>query len=299
MNENGVLGNLHPGMKLLLLTAICLCGIVVSVILSAVIAIPFVARDGFDMQDISQNTNLMRAIQLISHVFLFIIPALVFGKLVSKKPMLFFEATNRPRTWQVGLAILLLIVAYPLVAYSAQLNMSLSLPDWLGGLDTWIRETESSTKVMIDQLLGVETYGLLAFNIFLVAIVPAIGEELIFRGIVLRLFKQWTGKAHLAVWLSAIIFSAIHFQFLGFMPRLLLGLLMGYLFVYSRNIWVPIIAHFANNLVAVVAYFMVHNKIINLDFESLETVSVAPTLAAASLLVTVAVFYYYKKRNKF
>ena len=99
-------------------------------------------------------------------------------------------------------------------------------------------------------------------NILIIAVIPALGEELLFRGVIQQLFLKWNGKVHLSIWLTAFIFSAVHMQFLGFFPRLILGAVLGYMLVWSGSLWLPIIAHFTNNAFAVVVtYFIGVNKV--------------------------------------
>jgi len=107
-------------------------------------------------------------------------------------------------------------------------------------------------------MLQVHGYYALSFNIFLIAILPALGEELFFRGAIIRVFQDWRGFKT-AIWITAFIFSAIHLQFYGFLPRLLMGAFFGYLLLWSENLWLPVTAHFINNVVAVVFYYLKFN----------------------------------------
>ena len=81
----------------------------------------------------------------------------------------------------------------------------------------------------------------------MVAMIPAIGEELLFRGVLQKQLIKGLGNAHVAIILTAVIFSAFHLQFLGFFSRALLGMLFGYLYYWSKNMWYPILTHFTNN----------------------------------------------------
>jgi membrane protease YdiL (CAAX protease family) len=297
MEENGILGGLRPGVKIILLAGLCLLGLLIAIILGGIISIPFILGEGADTSKLTSNLNLMRTLQLLTHIFLFLVPAIVFAFLMSRKPAIYLEADRFPSLKNIGISLLVMILAYPMVLYAAEINMKLLLPESLKGFENWIKETEESAKNMVEMLLGVKTLGALAFNIFLVAIVPGVGEELIFRGIILKLFRQWTGRVHIAVWISAIIFSAIHFQFLGFLPRVVLGLIMGYLFVYGRNIWLPIIAHFFNNSMAVVAFYLAHNNYLDIDVDNVEMGTIGPFVALASLSLTMLAFFYFRKKN--
>src|SRR5690606_9694418 len=100
------------------------------------------------------------------------------------------------------------------------------------------------------------SYSALAINLLMIAIIPAIGEELLFRGGIQNIFYKWFKNPHIAIWAAAILFSAIHVQFYGFIPRMLLWALFGYLLVWGKSIWYPIIGHFINNGSAVVTAFI-------------------------------------------
>ncbi len=117
--------------------------------------------------------------------------------------------------------------------------------------------------------LAVKSIWGLLFNLFMVALIPAVGEEFLFRGTLQRIFSEWLRSEHLAVWTTAVLFSLMHYQFLGFMPRILLGALFGYLFLWTGNIWVPVLAHFVNNAVAVVYYHLFLQGSLRTDPEQL------------------------------
>jgi membrane protease YdiL (CAAX protease family) len=101
----------------------------------------------------------------------------------------------------------------------------------------------------------------------MIAVLPAVGEELLFRGVIQKLFSKITRSHHWGIWISAILFSALHLQFYGFIPRLLLGAMFGYLLVWSGSLWLPILAHFINNAAAVTALFMIDHGYLNPSIE--------------------------------
>ena len=133
------------------------------------------------------------------------------------------------------------------------------------------------------------------FQCFLIAVIPAIGEEFVFRGILHKVFRQWTGNAHIAVWISAFLFSAMHMQFYGFLPRLFLGAVLGYMLVSTGNIWVPVLAHFFNNTAAVTVFYLKHNNYITLDIEQIGLGSGAFLYAIFSLIATVMLLLVLRK----
>ncbi|MBK8722812.1 MAG: CPBP family intramembrane metalloprotease [Saprospiraceae bacterium] len=127
---------------------------------------------------------------------------------------------------------------------------------------------EDSTNEIVINLLGTPDIGLLFLNLLVMAILPALGEELVFRGVVQPNLIKMVSNYHIAIWITAFIFSAIHMQFQGFLPRMVLGALLGYLSFWSKNLWFPIIAHFFNNAIQVVAFFIVKKNNLEIDLNN-------------------------------
>ncbi len=137
----------------------------------------------------------------------------------------------------------------------ARWNANVVFPDFLSGLETKFRSMEDSAMRVTEKLLsGVGLHDLL-INLLLVAFLAALVEEVFFRGALQQLLSKWFNNGHVAVWISAFIFSAIHLQFFGFVPRFIMGAILGYLFFYTNNLWVPILYHFANNAIVVIINF--------------------------------------------
>ncbi len=194
--------------------------------------------------------NLLRFLVLVNHLFTFFIPALLVGWLWMKKDCWRFLCLNRlPPFTAMGWAMVWMVLAFPLVQYIYWLNRQLPLPEWAV-------EMEKSTDKLVQMLLVMDHPVEMWFSLLVMAFIPAIGEELFFRGIIQQVSEHFFKKPVLAVWLTALIFSAFHFQFQGFIPRFFLGAMLGFLFYWSRNLWVPIAAHFFNNAIQVVgAYY--------------------------------------------
>jgi len=187
------------------------------------------------------------------------------------------------------ICIVFFMVAFPLVNYLAEWNATWNLPTFLGN---WLEGKESQAEEITKLFLDMPNVGLLILNLIMIALLPAVGEELIFRGIMQRGLQKMMNP-HVAIWLAAILFSAVHMQFLGFVPRMLMGVAMGYLFFWSGNLWYPIIAHFTNNALAVgMAYGIQHNSIDS----SLESAGIGnPTIAAFSLIFCLMLLYLFKQ----
>jgi len=205
------------------------------------------------------------AMQWFTSLGTFVGAAWGFNKYILKQ-QLSDLSPNSQVSWHIFLwAIITMIVGTPLLEYIIELNKNMVFPAAYQEVETWMKNSElameKTTKVLLtfdshlDFLLGLMTIGFMA----------ALGEELFFRGVVQNLFLKYTQQPHVAIWLSAAIFSFIHFQFFGFFPRLLLGAFFGYLYIWYRNIWVPIVAHFFNNAIGVTASYLYQLKKIDYD----------------------------------
>jgi len=131
--------------------------------------------------------------------------------------------------------------------YFIEWNANMDFPDFLGKFESWAREKEEELRRVTEFLTVFESHWEFLLGFIVIAILPAVGEELIFRGIIQNKLHIYFKNIHLAIWISAILFSGFHVQFYGFVPRLLLGGLFGYIYYWSRNLWYPIIGHFINN----------------------------------------------------
>jgi uncharacterized protein len=193
-----------------------------------------------------EDRNSIRSVLFMNHVFSFILPAIFTTMIVYKNMAVkYLKLDKMPNLTQVGLAFLLLVVSVPLVQYSYLLNKMVHLPKWMLNL-------EQDTSKMLEAIIKKEYWYESVLNVLLIGVVPAIGEEMMFRGILQQQLGRIFRNEHVMVWVSAAIFSAIHMQFEGFLARMILGALLGYLFVWTRNLWVPMIVHLLNNSLQII-----------------------------------------------
>lgn len=175
-------------------------------------------------------------------------------------------------------------------------NAQLTLPESMSDIETWMMEMETSLMEMTKFLTDFQSVPELLMGILVIGVFAGIGEEMFFRGLLQPKMKQYTNSAHWGIWLTAIIFSAIHVQFYGFLPRVFLGALFGYLYLYSGSLIYPILAHIFNNALTVIVIYMANEGIIDFDLESTDTVSYPA--AILGLLVLMVGFFYFKKINQ-
>jgi membrane protease YdiL (CAAX protease family) len=235
-------------------------------------------------------------LQAINHLGTFLLPALAYWYIIERRN---WEQFNVRPLWAVaslGLVSLIVIAFMPFDGLVIEWNQNIHLPQTLAPLEQWIRDKEKSLEGITRYLTTFSSPTQLIVALLVIAVIPAIGEEVLFRGILQRNFSYWTRNVHLGIWLAAILFSAIHIQFLGFFPRMLLGALFGYLYVWSGNLWVPIFAHFVNNGFTVVMVYMHQRKVVSVDIENNELVPVWG--AMLSLALTLGLMYFFKQRNQ-
>lgn len=220
--------------------------------------------------------DFIRTNLLISHLSTFVIPSIVFAYFFYKSKWGSFLHINRfPKLYNLFLGIMLILLAFPIAQFAFWLNSQVPLPSTL-------IEMEEKTGLLVQNLLLVENPSELWFNLLVIAVVPAIGEEFIFRGIIQKKLVENMSNPHVAIWIAAFIFSAIHMQFQGFLPRIILGAVLGYLFYWTGNLWVPIFAHFINNAFQIIGQYLFQKELIEINLDdSMATVNWGLTIGSA------------------
>ena len=171
-------------------------------------------------------------------------------------------------------------------------NASFHFPDFLNGFESWARDYEDRAEQLTKFMTQFSSTGEFILAFVVIAILPAIGEEFVFRGMLQPQLFRATNNIHVAIWTSAILFSAFHLQFFGFAPRMLLGALFGYLYYWSGSLWMPMFAHFVNNGFSVIMLYLNQKGIVNLDVESTEVVAPWPAIVAFTLICGVLLYYF-------
>lgn len=209
-----------------------------------------------EFSDDPSNLSLLRYFQVLQSMGLFVVPPILAALFFSTTPVRYLSMDRTPGFWVFCFAALAVLSSMPFINWLITINESMSLPVWLGEVEQWMRDTEDQAAALTEAFLKMPDTGTFFFNLFMIAVIPAIGEEMVFRGVLQRLFTEWLGNIHFAVILSALCFSAMHMQFYGFIPRLTLGLILGYMMVFSGSLWVPILAHFVQNGTVVVVTWL-------------------------------------------
>ncbi len=261
---------MNPFAQLMFALFVMVASVLAFMVIGTIVAIPFFGISEM-VNSVSaeplQNINILKYFQVIQSIGLFVIPPFILGLLYHGNNGEYLQI-NRSTRWQsYALAALAILISIPLVNFLGDINSQMKFPEAFSGLEAWMRKMEDAAEVLVEKFMKVEGLSGLLFNIFMIAVIPALGEELMFRGVVQRIFTGWTKNHHWGIWITAFLFSAMHMQFYGFIPRMALGAMFGYLLIWTGTMWVPILAHFVNNTMGVMGYFLINQGVISKDIE--------------------------------
>lgn len=223
--------------------------------------------------------------QGFASVVTFIVAAWFYWNVLEKKTFAEFNFKKLPN-WSIFLlAIIIQLVFLPFNGWLQGVNENIGLPASMAGFESVLKGMEESAKQLTDFLTDVDGIGQFLLAFIVIAVIAGIGEELIFRALIQRKLYKSFKNPHVAIWVAAVIFSAIHFQFYGFFPRVMLGALFGYFYYFTGNIWVPIVAHIFNNGLALTMLFLVKRGIVSPEIEKLDSVPIPMVLVSLGLAV--------------
>ena len=260
-------------MQFFALVLIISVSLLLAMVWGLVLALPYGGCDiltHFDqLSDSSSHRNivLLKYFQAVNPIGMFVVPVFFFAYLYNRKPIAYLNLKHRVSVPSLLLALLAILAFIPGLNYLVILNEKMVLPSFLESLENWMQQSEEQTQLLTEAFLNVHSFVGLAGNLLIIALLAALGEELLFRGVLLKMFLQNSKNVHLAVWLSAILFSALHMQFYGFVPRMILGVLFGYIFAWTSSLWIPIILHFVFTGISVVVAFLHSWEMITTDID--------------------------------
>jgi membrane protease YdiL (CAAX protease family) len=242
-----------------------------------------------------KNVDFIRFIVISQDISLFIIPGIIILTLMKQTHKVISDVAL-PGLNEIVLVIILGFFIFPITSFTGQLNSEMHFPDWLSGIEQWMMKKEDQANSVIDLLIASNNFGGLMLNLFLIAVLPAIGEELIFRGVFQKIFYKLFKSGHLAIWFAAFVFSSLHFQFFGFVPRFILGLVFGYLFFWSGTLWLPVISHFVNNAYPVILTYVQSPEKLNASID-------VPLWKQATglplpIIISLLILFYFRNKSK-
>lgn len=225
----------------------------------------------------NKHINVLKWTSTITHIIIFTFSSLLWT-------FLFFK--NKYFTIKKVDAVLVLyfigwlLLSFPLIAYAAQLNFYIPLP-------SWAEEIDQSTMGFLMEMLKMDGLSDLLINIIVIALVPAIGEELLFRGVVLRELMKGMKNGHLAVLITSLLFAFFHFQLHSFLPKFAIGMILSYSYFWTKNLWYPIIIHFFNNAFQVLVLYTSSEQLNDIDEEVIPQIPILSVIISAILCAVV------------
>ncbi|MFO7756188.1 MAG: type II CAAX endopeptidase family protein [Bacteroidales bacterium] len=238
-----------------------------------------------------KEINYFKYIQALQHISIFLIPSLIISFFMKRDIGSYLGINRWTGALAAVLSMLFIFFLIPLTSYLGWLNTGLDLPGWLEGMEEWMLGKEEQAGRLTSLLINTTTIGGLMVNMLIIAVIPAVGEEFLYRGVLQKIFLAWFRSGHLAVLLTAFIFSATHLQFYGFLPRFVLGLAFGYMYLWSGSIWLPVLAHLVNNAIPVFLSYLLGWENINSAVDEFSAQDglfvIVPTLIAALVLYNI------------
>lgn len=285
---------------LLGLTLACSVGVQFIILLLGILSdggLAEVLQNEGNLSSFSNRPFFLYALLIASSFGTFLLPAFILQRL---EPYFnYFPTENRKDGMAYVIAIALLFAFGPIMQLIGDANAQMTFPDSLKGVETWMRLQEDNMASLTERIVMVDRWELLLVNVVVMAVMPAIAEEYYFRGSLMHIIQRLVKNYHITVWLSAIIFSAIHVQFFGFFPRMILGVFFGYMFVWTQNIWVPILAHFVNNAtVAVLAFVYTRQGKTYADLQSYDSYSIFVYIGGFILTILLGIWFYKISKEK-
>ena len=280
-----------PGFKIAYLFLFLLIGVFVAGIFAGLILmIPAINNYG-DISEIYVNT-------IMQSIFAIALPAYLIVAWTNCEPAHYLKMVEDDKlSSKMIFALLVFVFSYLFASFLAQLNKGMILPESMKDIEEMMRSMEDAALETTNLLLSGKSLGSLILNLIVVAGFAAISEELFFRGALQQFIYEKFKNNHVTVWLTALVFSLVHFQFYGFLPRLFLGAILGYLFNYTQNLWAPILFHFLNNATVIILNFFWSDRE---WYKNLEETSVTPVftgIAIVSLVLTIALFWVYNNQT--
>lgn len=288
--------DMNSGAQLLFLVFFSILGYLFGGILSGLVVVLLDGNKVF-MDVSSYSLTSLRLSQVISTVCWLLLSSILYLYLFQENGRKFLKIRNVSSGWIILLTVLLVFAVQPLVGFLGAINHSISFPESMASVEQAFKNMEEMASSMVARMLADKSISGILINLFIIAVLAAVIEEIFFRGCLQQIILKVIKNKHVAIWTTAIIFSIIHMQFYGFLPRVLLGALLGYLFVWTSNLWVPIIAHFVNNFTAVVlqiAYYGTpqYERIENFDLN--EDMWILPL----GILFSAIIIYFIIKQTK-
>jgi membrane protease YdiL (CAAX protease family) len=281
---------IHPGLQFL-----TLIGVVLGLILAGTIISILIISSSFGKDVLNETMNLkvssvqtqnaLWILQIVSTTLPLLLSPVFFSYIIVREPDDYLKTTFHFPWLLIPVVFLTMMLSEPLMEFIGNINQHMNLPQWM-------RDEENRLKQASDSMMQMKTIGSMFFNLFIIGLVTALAEEFLFRGCLQTIFVRWMKNKHVAIWITAILFSAFHMEFFGFLPRMMLGLLFGYFVAWSGSIWPAVWGHFVNNGTVVVITYLYQHKLININPDDQQVFSYAGYII--SFIITLFLLFIYR-----
>lgn len=245
--------------------------------------------------DTMSELGKLRFAQISGQISGFLIPPLFYAALVKEKPLDSLGFKKMP-VWAL-LGIVAMFTVLPFNSLLTEWNEGFTLPESMAAVEEMLRTTEELAERVMTQLVSVDTIDGLIINILMIGALAAVSEELLFRSVIQPFFIKVCKNAFIGIAITSVLFSAMHFEFYGFIPRIVLGFMLGYMYHLTGSIWTSMLMHFVNNATIVVLYYLSFNGIVEMDVEKFGS-SENVVVIIGSLVMTVAIFVVCQRLMK-
>jgi len=289
---------MSPGLQFLLFVVVFAAIFIIGNLLGiAIIAVMYGLNVVMEIAQLnfsnSQSITALYILQIVTTTIPIFLAPVIFGYWVAKAPAEYIKPTIRIPWMLFIVAFFVMLVSSPLIEFLSNINQQMVLPRWLHGLEQWMKDSEERARRITAVILNMQTLWDCIKNVILIGLLTAIAEEFMFRGGIQTIMQKWTKNTHVAIWVTAAIFSAFHMEFYGFLPRLLLGALFGYFVAWSGSIWPAVWGHFLNNGSAVLVTYLYQKKHIKLNPDDTNVFSWWQYIF--SLIIIIILLLVYKK----
>lgn len=290
----------HPAVQLLILIFLMLTGALFSTLFAYAVGFMFWETNTnsifVDESMLQAQIAFMKFTQFCNQVGMLLLPALIFTWFNGKKSFSLLNMKKSGGLVAICIAVAMTFAISPFISMLQEWNVSIKMPERFRSIEIFLKTIEDQAATLTQIFIETNSTGGLLLNLGLMAVLPAFAEELFFRGVIQNVFQKWIKSNIWAIIITAIIFSGFHFQFYGFFPRFVLGVMLGTLYVLSGSLWVPIVAHFTNNATAVIVGFLEFNGKISITAEEFGRTD-HPVWMILSILVVLGLFWLLKVKK--
>ncbi len=302
MFKKGVLADKSFAQKLLVLLGLELIFVSLSTILSLALLQPLFGISSMELSQVLSSPKsypngiaALKLVQCVQAASIFLAAPVLFLHFTTTNTRVYLGLKKPSHRSFLPLALIIMLVAGPLIGGLVVWNEQLQLPQALAGIEQWMRASEAAAEALTTAFLQTDTVLGLLSNLLIVAVLAGVGEELLFRGVIQQLLHEKTAQIHTAILITAVLFSAIHMQFYGFFPRMIMGVMLGYMYYWSGSLWVPMLAHVVNNGFAVLMSYLYYKKISTINPDD-ETIFSGSVILLSLFAVILLGYYAYTKR---